>query len=65
MRVSAPPTIGPLAARPATAMPTSTTADTAQIRTGLGRARVSDGVKGDTGAPPFVTLSEPCRGETC
>ncbi len=63
--MSAPPTIGPLAARPATAMPTSTTADTAQIRTGLGRARVSGRVKGDAGASPFVTLSEPRRGETC
>jgi hypothetical protein len=57
--------IGPLAAPPATAMPTSTTADTAQIRTDLVRARVSGRVKGDARASPFVTLSEPRRGETC
>ncbi len=63
--MSVAPTIGPLAARPATAMPASTTADTAQIRTGLGRARLSGRVKGDAGASPSVTLSEPCRDETC
>ncbi len=65
MGVLAPPTVGPLAARPATAMPASTPADITEIRTGLGRARVSGRVKGDAGAPPSVTLSEPRRGETC